>query len=140
MVKSIKEIRKAKGFTLETLSKLCGVSAKTILQYEHEPPQRPSQKVVEKLSKALDLSPDELLRMIKSPGKARGKAGVDAMVELSDEHISSIRILIEKEIRELQLLLLDYAELQEQHPALNKAMDYLSNDINLLTEIKGFFA
>jgi len=80
------------------------------------------------------------LRMIKSPGKARGKAGVDAMVELSDEHISSIRILIEKEIRELQLLLLDYAELQEQHPALNKAMDYLSNDINLLTEIKGFFA
>ena len=51
----IKEIRKAKGLTLETLSKECGVSAKTILQYEHEPPKRPSRKVVDKLAATIIL-------------------------------------------------------------------------------------
>ncbi len=138
---SIKEIRKAKGLTLETLSKECGVSAKTILQYEHEPPKRPSRKVVDKLSQGLGISSEELLQIIQSPGHGTGALGEGQdVIELSDAHMAKILSLVEKEIRELQLLLLEYADIQSEHPALAKAMDYISADINLLTEIQGFFA
>lgn len=137
---SIKEIRKARGLTLETLSKQCGVSAKTILQYEHEPPKRPSRKVVDKLSQGLGISAEDLLHIIQSSGHGVGALGAQDVIELSDVHMSKILGLVEKEIRELQLLLLEYADIQSQHPALAKAMDYISADINLLTEIQGFFA
>lgn len=136
---SIKEMRKAKGLTLETLSKECGVSAKTILQYEHEPPKRPSRKVVDKLSQGLGISSEELLQIIQAPGHGAG-TGPQDVIELSDAHMTKVLSLVEKEIRELQLLLLEYADIQSQHPALATAMDYISADINLLTEIQGFFA
>jgi transcriptional regulator with XRE-family HTH domain len=139
-VKSIKEIRKAKGLTLETLSKACGVSAKTILQYEHEPPKRPSRKVVDKLSHGLGISAEEMLQIIQAPGHGMSQDGAQDTIELSDAHMAKVVSLVEKEIRELQLLLLEYADIQSQHPALAKAMDYISDDINLLTEIQGFFS
>lgn len=139
-MKSIREIRKAKGLTLETLSKACGVSAKTILQYEHEPPKRPSRKVIEKLASGLDLTPEELMKSIMAASKGKGGEEPEATIELSEVHISKILGLLEKEIRDLQILMLDYAEVQEQHPGLGKAMDYIEQDINLLIEIKGFFA
>jgi len=140
-VNSIKEIRKAKRLTLEALSQQCGVSAKTILQYEHKPPKRPSRKVVERLSQGLGISAEELLQTIQSPGHGMGPLGGDQdVIELSDAHMAKILSLVEKEIRELQLLLLEYADIQSQHPALATAMDYISADINLLTEIQGFFA
>ena len=137
---SIKEIRKARGLTLETLSKQCGVSAKTILQYEHKPPKRPSRKVVDKLSQGLGISAEDLLHIIQTPGHGMGVLGEQGVIELSDAHMAKILGLVEKEIRELQLLLLEYADIQSQHPALAKAMDYISADINLLTEIQGFFS
>lgn len=136
-MKTIREIRKAKGLTLEALSKACGVSAKTILQYEHEAPKRPSRKVIEKLAKGLGLTPEEFMKIALAPANGADEAEA---VELSEVHVTRVLGLLEKEIRELQLLLLDYAEMQEEHPALGQAMDYIEADINLLIEIKGFFA
>jgi transcriptional regulator with XRE-family HTH domain len=40
-MKTLKDLRKSKGLTPDALSEKCGVSTKTLLQYEHAPHKRP---------------------------------------------------------------------------------------------------
>ncbi len=138
----LKQLRKMKGLTLEQLAKLSGVSSKSISLYEHTPPGRPSGKVVQGLSRALEISPEELLMVIGIPGKDQGAPGrgmVEApedVIELEEAHVSRLTALVEKEIVELQHLLMECASFAEDHPALLKSLEYISADIDFLAEIK----
>jgi len=141
-VKTLKELRKTKGLTMGKLSELSGVSAKTISLYEQSPPVRPSKKVVGKLSEALEIGPDELLTYL-SPAKKRARARVEEEPEgnimLEENHVARLIRLLDKEIEELRYLLVDCADLSEEHPALGKCIDTVDADIDLLSEIKGRF-
>ena len=48
--------------------------------------------------------------------------------------------LLDKEIMELQYLMIEAASLAGEHPSLAKSIDYLSADIDLLIEIKQRFS
>jgi transcriptional regulator with XRE-family HTH domain len=124
---------------MEQLANLSGVSSKTISLYEHTPPRRPSRKVVDKLSQTLEISPDKLLGAIGSRGKAPTGAGQEEFeeaIELSDAHVVRILGLIEKEVTELQHLLIESASLAGEYAALARSVEYLANDIDLLNEIR----
>jgi transcriptional regulator with XRE-family HTH domain len=138
-VNDLRSIRKSKGLTMEQLANLSGVSSKTISLYEHTPPRRPSRKVVDKLSKTLEISPDKLLGAIGSKGRAQAGAGQEKFeeaIELSDAHVVRILGLIEKEVAELQHLLVESASLAGEHPVLSRSVEYLANDIDILNEIR----
>ena len=135
----LRSIRKAKGLTMEQLASMSGVSSKTISLYEHTPPRRPSRKVVDKLSQTLEIAPDKLLTAIGSRGKAAAGAGLqepEEIIELSDAHVVRIAGLIEKEVNELQRMLIETASLADEHPALVRSVEYLAGDIDLLNEIR----
>jgi transcriptional regulator with XRE-family HTH domain len=140
-VKTLKELRKSKKLTMGKLAELSGVSAKTISQYEQSPPVRPSRKVVGKISDALAIDTQELLSYL-SPQKRRKGAkddeGSDSIM-LEDSHVIRLLRLLDKEMEELQYLMVDCANLAEDHPALSMCIDTVSADIALLTEIKGRF-
>ncbi len=139
----LRSIRKSKGLTMEQLANLSGVSSKTISLYEHTPPKRPSRKVVDKLSKTLEISPEKLLGAIGAGGKApagAGQEGLEETIELDDAHVVRILGLIEKEVRELQNLMIESASLANEHPALERSIEYLAGEIDLLTKIRKRFA
>lgn len=128
---------------MEQLANLSGVSSKTISLYEHTPPKRPSRKVVDKLSQTLEISPDNLLGAIGAGEKApagAGREGLEEAIELSDAHVVRILGLIEKEVSELQHLMIESASLAGEHPALERSIEYLAGEIDLLTEIRQRFA
>jgi len=128
-----------KGFTMEQLAKKSGISSKTISLYELNPPGRPSQKVVQGLCNALEISPEnlqELIGMKSAPAKGVGMDGPpEVITELTEVHISRILALINKEIVELQHLMTECASFTEDHPAMMKNIDYIDNDIDLLVDI-----
>ena len=135
----LRNIRKSKGLTMEQLASLSGVSSKTISLYEHTPPKRPSRKVVEKLSQTLEIPSDKLLDAIGARGKASAGAeqeGAEEAIELNDAHVVRILGLIEKEVNELQRLMIESATLAGEHPALSRSVEYLAKDIDLLNEIR----
>jgi transcriptional regulator with XRE-family HTH domain len=128
---------------MEQLANLSGVSSKTISLYEHTPPRRPSRKVVDKLSQTLEISPDKLLGAIGARGKTSAGAvreGLEETIELDDAHVVRILGLIEKEVSELQHLMIESASLAGEHPALERSIEYLAGEIDLLTEIRQRFA
>ena len=138
----LRSIRKSKGLTMEQLANLSGVSSKTISLYEHTPPRRPSRKVVDKLSQTLEISPDKLLDAIGAGGKAPAgieQEGMEETIELNDAHVVRILGLIEKEVSELQHLMIESASLAGEHPALERSIEYLAGEIDLLTEIRQRF-
>ena len=139
----LRSVRKSKGLTMEQLANLSGVSSKTISLYEHTPPRRPSRKVVDKLSQTLEISPDKLLGAIGARGKTSAGAvreGLEETIELDDAHVVRILGLIEKEVSELQHLMIESASLAGEHPALERSIEYLAGEIELLTEIRQRFA
>ncbi len=137
----LRKIRKSKGMTMEQLASASGVSAKTISLYETTPPGRPGGKVVEKISKALGMSPDVLMKAIGSKGKTK-KGAVPAeedhhdTIELDDIHIVRILVLIEKELQELNQTMLETASLADDYPLVEKGIEYIARDIELLLEMK----
>ncbi|HPI93111.1 MAG TPA: helix-turn-helix transcriptional regulator [Deltaproteobacteria bacterium] len=141
-MKTFKELRKAKGLTMGKLAELSGVSAKTVSQYEQNPPGRPSRKVIGKISEALDMSMDELMAYVY-PSRKRtdtdAKPGYDGTIMLEEAHVSRLIRLIDKELEELRYILMDGAELAEDYPALARCMDMINDDIDMLMEIKGCF-
>ncbi len=128
---------------MELLANKSGVSSKTISLYEQTPPLRPSKKVVGRLSQALDISPDILLEAIGSKGRSK-KEGLKEIfgmrVELSDVQVVRILGLVEKEIQDLQHLMIESASLADKHPSLARNVEYLAADIDLLTGIKKGFS
>jgi transcriptional regulator with XRE-family HTH domain len=128
---------------MEQLADKSGVSSKTISLYEQTPPKRPSRKVVESLSQTLDISPDILLEAIGSKGRSK-KSGLKEIfgeaVELSDVQVVRLLGLVEKEIQDLQYLMIESASLSDIHPSLAKGIEYLAADIDLLTGIKQVFS
>lgn len=139
----LRSIRKSKGFTMEQLANKSGVSSKTISLYEQTPPKRPSRKVVGRLSQALDMSPDVLLGVIGSKGKLKkdGFKEIFGMaIELSDVQVVKILSLVEKEIQDLQRLVIESASLVDKHPSLAKSIEYLTADIDTLTGIRQTFS
>jgi transcriptional regulator with XRE-family HTH domain len=142
LVKTFKELRKAKGLTMGRLAELSGVSAKTVSVYEQEPPARPSKKVVGKLSEALKIKPEELMACIypsKKRSGAQGGNAADGNIMLEEMHVNRLVRLIDKELEELRYILLEGVELIEDYPSIGKCMDMVGSDIELLTEIKGRF-
>lgn len=128
---------------MEQLANVSGVSSKTISLYEHTPPKRPSRKVVDRLSQALEIAPDIILGAIGSHGKGTKGAAFQApeeTIELSDTHVARVLGLIDNEILELQHLMIETASLAGEHPSLARNIEYLSADIDLLTEIKQRFS
>ncbi len=135
----LRGVRKSKGMTMEQLAKKSGVSAKTISLYETTPPKRPSQKVMGRISSALGISSDALLGAIglkKKPAKGAAVMDVPDAIELSDHQVVRIQVLIDKELQELHMMMIETASLAEEIPAMAKSMEYLSNDIDLLTDIR----
>jgi transcriptional regulator with XRE-family HTH domain len=128
---------------MEQLANKSGVSSKTISLYEQTPPKRPSRKVVGRLSQALDISPDILLEAIGSKGRSK-KGGLKEIfgmaIELSDIQVVRILGLVEKEIQDLQYLMIETASLADEHPSLARSVEYLAADIDLLTGIKQRFS
>jgi transcriptional regulator with XRE-family HTH domain len=140
---TFKELRKSKGLTMGKLAKLSGVSAKTISQYEQAPPSRPGTKALSKISGALGVSSDEL-KVILYPDKkkAKGKTAVEIPEEnimLDVLQVNRLLRLIDKEIEELRYLMVDCANLADEHPAMNLCLDTVSADIELLNKIKTCF-
>lgn len=129
--------------TMEQLAHASSVSSKTISLYEHTPPKRPSRKVIDKLAHALDIPQETLLGAIGSKGRAaKGRApeAFEETIELGDAHVARILSLLDKEILELQGLMVESASLAGDHPSLAKCVEYLSADIDILTEIKARLA
>lgn len=129
------EIRKSKGLTMSRLSEISGISANTISTYEKNPPHRPSKKVLIKLSEALGEPVGVLIkqekkakRTIEQPSEAK-KAINHA---LSRPEIEHLMLLVSNEIRNVQLLIIETADLAETHPVLNKSMGYFSDEIERL--------
>ena len=54
----IKELRKAKGYTLDELATLSDSSKSYIWELENKPPPRPSAQKLAKIAKALDVTRD----------------------------------------------------------------------------------
>lgn len=128
---------------MEQLANKSGVSSKTISLYEQTPPKRPSRKVVGRLSQALDISSDILLEAIGPKGRSnRGghKEIFGTAIELSDVQAVRILGLVEKEIQDLQHLMIETASLADKHPSLARSVDYLAAEIDLLTGIKQGFS
>jgi transcriptional regulator with XRE-family HTH domain len=128
--------------TMEQLARASGVSAKTISIYEAAPPGRPAGKVVEKISKALGITPDVLMKAIGAKVRVK-KGAVQAeeepreTIELEDVHVVRILVLIEKELMELNQTMLETASLADDYPLVEKGIEYLARDIDLLLEMKG---
>ncbi|HOJ14271.1 MAG TPA: helix-turn-helix domain-containing protein [Deltaproteobacteria bacterium] len=142
--KTLKDLRKAKGLTMGRLAELSGVSAKTISQYEKNPPARPSRKALSKISEALGVSTDELTACIY-PSKAAGKKAEQEpyagdVLTLEDAHVSRLVRLIDKELEELRFILMDTAELADDHPSIARYLAMVGEDIDLLLDIRARFA
>jgi transcriptional regulator with XRE-family HTH domain len=120
-MKALKDLRKSKGLALNALSGKCGVSTKTLLKYEHEPQKRLSKKVVGKISSALGVSSEDFM-MTGTVEIAETQPDEESIL-LKDYHIVRLLSPIENEIREVQLMMLDYADVQDEHPALLKELD-----------------
>lgn len=60
LAQKVKDIRKTKGFSQQTLAKIAGVSLRTIQRIETEN-KNPSGDTLKRLSKALGVSPDYLI-------------------------------------------------------------------------------
>jgi transcriptional regulator with XRE-family HTH domain len=142
-VSDLRSIRKSKGLTMEQLANKSGVSSKTISLYEQTPPLRPSKKVVGRLSQALGISPDILLEAIGSKGRSK-KGGLQEIfgtaIELSDVQVVRILGLVEKEIQDLQNLMIETASLADKHPPLARSVEYIAADIDLLNGIRKVFS
>lgn len=124
---------------MEQLAAASGVSSKTISLYEHTPPRRPSRKVVDKLSQALDISPDVLLGTIGSkakPVKEAVREDLGETIELEDFQVARIMVLVEKEFQGLHQMLIESASLAEDYPAVARSIEYLTQDMDLLNEIR----
>lgn len=124
---------------MEQLASASGVSSKTISLYEHTPPGRPSRKVVDKLSQALEISPDALLGTIGTRGRpaadpCREEPG--ETIEFEDFEVARIMVLVEKELQGLHQLVIESASLADDWPAVAKSIEYLSSDIDLLYGIR----
>ena len=139
-MKNLKDVRKAKGLTMEKLASMSGVSLKTISLYEHTPPKRPGRTVIAKLSDALEISPEELLEILTSGSSGQsaqeGAPGDEESIMLEEMHVSRLLSLIDREISELRHLILDCASLAEENPALTRNIDYIAADIDLLMSLK----
>jgi transcriptional regulator with XRE-family HTH domain len=141
-VKTFKELRKSKGLTMGKLAELSGVSAKTVSQYEQSPPERPSRKVLGKISGALGIGTDELMEHVYPSRKRAGnrnEAVPEGTIMLDEAHVNRMVRLIDKELEELRYILMDGSELIDDYPALARCMDMINDDIDLLTEMKGRF-
>ncbi|MGC9323131.1 MAG: helix-turn-helix domain-containing protein [Desulfomonilia bacterium] len=142
-MKTLRELRKSRRLTMGKLASMSGVSAKTISLYEATPPKRPSRKVISKLAGALDVSPDELLGTIvqetRTKGSEKDMIQGEESIQLDEIHVSRILSLIDREVSELQQLMVDCAALCEDNPALARNIDYISADIDLLMSIKSRF-
>lgn len=141
-MKTFKELRKSKGLTMGKLAELSGVSAKTVSQYEQNPPGRPSRKVLGKISDALGIDTDELMASIYPSRKHAGTPDsleLEGTILLEEAHVNRLVRLIDKELEELRYILMDGTELADDYPALARYMDMINDDIDLLTEIKGCF-
>lgn len=60
--KNIKRLRGAKGISQDKLSKLADVSLQTIVKMELDEKPNPTIETVQKISKALDISIDDLMK------------------------------------------------------------------------------
>jgi transcriptional regulator with XRE-family HTH domain len=124
---------------MEQLAGASGVSSKTISLYEHTPPRRPSKKVVEKLSQALDIGPDVLLGTIGPKAKPAKEAVLEEQgetIELEDFQVARVMVLVEKELQGLHQMVIESAALAEDYPAVARSIEYLSHDMDLLYEIR----
>lgn len=141
-MKTLKDLRKSKGLTMGKLAELSGVSAKTVSQYEQDPPGRPSRKVLGKISDALGLDVDELMASIYPstirPGTS-DRSEPEGTITLEEVHVNRMVRLIDKEIEELRYILMDGTELADDYPALKRYMDMINDDIDQLTEMKNRF-
>ncbi len=129
------ETRKSKGLTMSRLSEISGISANTISTYEKNPPQRPSRKVLIKLSEALGEPVEELIkvekkktRKIEKPQERRETKTTD-LSRLELDHLSR---LVNNEIRNIQQLIIETAQIADVYPALNRSVDHFSSEIEQL--------
>jgi len=58
---------------------------------------------------------------------------------LEEAHVNRLVRLIDKELEDLRYILMDGAELADDYPALARYMAMISDDIDMLTEIKVCF-
>ncbi len=141
-MKPFKELRKSKGLTMGKLAELSGVSAKTVSQYEQNPPGRPSRKVLGKIADALGIDTNDLTASIYPPqthAEAPEGMELEGTIMLEEAHVNRLVRLIDKELEDLRYILMDGIELTDDYPALARYMDMINDDIDLLTEIKGCF-
>lgn len=62
----VHNLRKGRGYTLQQLSKLIGISRTTLADYENES-RKPSIETIQKLANVLDTTPDYLLGLTSNP-------------------------------------------------------------------------
>lgn len=133
------QLRKSKGFTMQTLAKKSGISANTISTYETTPPKRPRKKVMEKIATALDVPTEELSGKLmpgEKPSKA-SKQGISSdTIELNEIDIARIISLIDQEVLNLHHFVIESSQVEISNPVLVKSLEYFSKEIEALTNLK----
>ena len=138
MMNQISTIRKSKGLTMGKLAEITGVSPKTISTYETTPPSRPRKNVLEKISHALGVPVDDLITNGKKGRKSPAQEPVikeTKLHELTKSELDHLRLLVNNEMKVIQQLIIETAQVADSHPALNKSMDIFSGVMDRLKSI-----
>jgi len=64
IARNIKRLRKQRGLSQDKLSKLVDISHNTIIKIESGAIQSPTMNTAQKIAKALDVSVDDLMKLI----------------------------------------------------------------------------
>jgi transcriptional regulator with XRE-family HTH domain len=138
---TLKDLRKSKKMTIGKLAELSGVSAKTVSDLEKDPSRKTRDKTLGKMAEALGISAHKLTDLVYSSEKKRVKGDAGASGEenivLDDVHVNRILRLIDNELDENRNTLMEGMELVDDYPAMAKLMNMLTEDVDLLLNIKG---
>ncbi|MBY0098267.1 helix-turn-helix domain-containing protein [Mesobacillus maritimus] len=79
--KRLKELRRRKGFTLDTLSERTGISKSYLSLIERDIQSNPSLDILHKLAKTFDVQVEELVKLGEEDTPATGLASPDLTVK-----------------------------------------------------------
>jgi len=128
--------------SLGKLAELAGLSQKTVSDLEKKPPQKPRLKTLGKLADALGITADDLQGIVYPPKKKRGRGEQlempgEGSIFMTDVHVNRILRLIDNELEGLSQTLLEGLELVDDYPSIGRYMNMVTEDVDLLLEIKG---
>ncbi|HPA08557.1 MAG TPA: helix-turn-helix transcriptional regulator [Methanoregulaceae archaeon] len=139
---TLRDLRKSKGLSLGKLAELAGLSQKTVSDLEKKPPQKPRMKTLGKVADALGITADDLQGIVYPPKKKRGRGEQlempgEGSIFMTDVHVNRILRLIDNELEGLSQTLLEGLELVDDYPSIGRYMNMVTEDVDLLLEIKG---